>query len=98
MIRRNGIVHDVLEKGLGHYDETVNLAREAVDLIRADRLAIKILSRNIESLTLQMKGTTDVTFERDKLREAIEVYEDRLKFYREENNTLRERLKQYEEK
>lgn len=91
MIRHHGMVHDILETGLGHYDNTVSLAREAIDLIKADRIVIRILARNIESLTYQMKGITDITFERDRLIEELERQRDI-------NERLRERLKKYEEK
>jgi hypothetical protein len=97
MIRRHGIVHEILEEGLGHYDDTANLAREAVDLIKADRLTIKILSRSIESLTHQMKEITQVTFERDAYREGMEPQKEIIANIVEERNELRERLKKYEE-
>ena len=96
MLRRDGIVHNILENGLGHYDSTVNLAREAVDLIRADRIVIKILGRNIESLTMQMKAITQVTFERDAYKEGMEAQKEIIMNLVDERNALRERLKKYE--
>lgn len=72
MFKGDSIVREILASGLGHYDSTVNLAREAIDLIKADRIVIKILGRNIESLTMQMTG---IIKENQALKERLVQYE-----------------------
>lgn len=90
-------IRDTLIRATGQQDYDVEvLAIMCLDMINGDRLLIKILGRNIESLTMQMKEITQVTFERDKLKEAIDVYQGRLDYFREENKALRERLAKYE--
>lgn len=83
-------VREILCQALGIYSyDIVALAGEASDIIRGDRLTIKILSRNIESLTMQMKGITQVTYERD-------IYKERWERQKDINEHLWERLKKYE--
>lgn len=83
-------VQRILQQTLGWNDSDVSkLALQARDLIWSDRQIIKILGRNIESLTMQMKTVTDVTFENDRLKENIEVYKDMVAH-------LKERLARYE--
>jgi regulator of replication initiation timing len=81
---------NILKLTIGHYEEDiVSLALQAHDMIIGDRLTIKILSRNIESLTMQMKNVTQVTFERDTYKEGMEAQKEILANVVEERNALR---------
>ncbi len=89
-------IQDILQRALGHYSNPVDLAKEVADLILSDRIVIKILGRSIESLTMQMKAITRVTFERDAYKERMEAQKEIIKNIVEERNELRERLAKYE--
>lgn len=96
MLRRNEL-HEILEDAVGERNsDIIILALQVRDIIRGDRLTIKILSRNIESLTMQMKEITQVTFERDAYKKGMEAQKEIIQNIVEERNTLRERLAKYE--
>jgi hypothetical protein len=91
-------VRDILQLTVGKYSyDIVALAGEAHDLIIGDRLTIKILSRNIESLTHQMQDITRVTFERDAYREGMEAQKEIIGNLVEERNKLREEVAELNE-
>ena len=84
-------VRDILIQATGYRMYSIEeLSRIAADMIQGDRITIKILGRNIESLTQQMKDITRVTFERDNLKERLDICIER-------NKHLVERLAKYEE-
>ena len=86
-------VRDILIQATGCKMYSIEeLSRIAADVIQGDRLTIKILGRSIESLTMQMKEITQVTFERDTYKEKMEAYKDGIEHFREENEALKEEL------
>lgn len=90
-------IRDILMLATGQrMHDAEALARIALDMIRGDRILIKVLGRNIESLTMQMKQVTKITFERDTYKLGMETQKEIIENVAEERNALRERIKKYE--